>query len=156
MRVAQKNAMAIKNEFFTKFFGIISPCLSSINRGVKDCRNPQVVNELADCGKVTFQKTFLFRLLPVSGRFLNGAKLFRVVRFGFGFVFGDRFGWRWRRGRFLASREEDRSREQDKDQFFHRVGFSALRLFGTSWRGCGRRRWGRRRASSHLESRLPA
>src|SRR5205809_8071931 len=48
--------MAIQNEFFIKFIGIISPCLSSINRGVKGGRNPQVVNELADCRQALFYR----------------------------------------------------------------------------------------------------
>jgi hypothetical protein len=102
VHIAHKNAVAIQNEFFTKFFGIVSPCLL-LRSGAKGRRDPQVVNELADCWQATFLRIFLFRLLPVTGWFLNGAEFFRVVGFGFGFGFGGgrferspcRGWWRW-------------------------------------------------------------
>src|SRR5882724_5849189 len=46
--------MAIQNELLTKFFSMVSPCFLGLRGG----RNPQVVNELADCRQATFLKVF--------------------------------------------------------------------------------------------------
>jgi hypothetical protein len=124
MRVAHKNAMAIQNEFFTKFFGMVCPLFISLQLA-KGGRNPQVVNELADCRQATFSKIFLFRLLRVRWRFLNGAKIFRVVRFRFGGMV-DLF----RRRRFFSTCGEKKRRKHNEYDFFHGVGFLALRVFG--------------------------
>src|SRR5438132_5088491 len=57
MCVTQRNAVAIQNEFFTKFFSIAFSMFIS-SRRAKGGRNPQVVIKFWDCRQATFLKLF--------------------------------------------------------------------------------------------------